>query len=90
MADLATEARGPLLKAFSQQQSAISRINNAYQANRTELAALNAAMKDAGLNTTGAMISVSDTGIVISNGKGATITMAGPAVDINLGALTIV
>ncbi len=57
MADLATEARGPLLKAFSQQQSAISRINNAYQANRTELAALNAAMKDAGLNTTGAMIS---------------------------------
>lgn len=40
--------------------------------------------------TTGAMISVSDTGIIISNGKGATITMAGPAVDINLGALTIV
>lgn len=40
--------------------------------------------------TTGAMISVSDTGIIISNGKGATITMVGPAVDVNLGALTIV
>jgi uncharacterized protein involved in type VI secretion and phage assembly len=39
---------------------------------------------------TGAMISVSDTGITISNGKGATITMTGPAVDINAGALTIV
>ena len=40
--------------------------------------------------TTGAMISVSDTGIIISNGKGAIITMTGPAVDINLGALTVV
>lgn len=40
--------------------------------------------------TTGAMISVSDVGIVISNGKGAQITMVGPAVDINAGALTIV
>jgi hypothetical protein len=40
--------------------------------------------------TTGAMISVSDVGIVISNGKGAIISMMGPAVDINLGALTIV
>lgn len=40
--------------------------------------------------TTGAMISVSDVGIVISNGKGATITMVGPTVDINTGALTIV
>jgi uncharacterized protein involved in type VI secretion and phage assembly len=39
---------------------------------------------------TGAMISVSDTGITISNGKGAVITMTGPAVDINAGALTIV
>ena len=28
--------------------------------------------------TTGAMISVSDVGIVISNGKGATINMVGP------------
>ena len=40
--------------------------------------------------TTGAMISVSDVGIVITNGKGATITMVGPAVDINVGALTVI
>lgn len=40
--------------------------------------------------TTGAMISVSDIGITISNGKGATITMVGPAVDINAGALTVI
>lgn len=39
---------------------------------------------------TGAMISVSDTGIIIANGKGAIINMTGPTVDINLGALTIV
>ena len=40
--------------------------------------------------TTGAMISVSDVGIVISNGKGATISMVGPATDVNTGALTVV
>lgn len=40
--------------------------------------------------TTGAMISVSDVGIVISNGKGAVISMTGPTVDVNLGALTVV
>jgi len=40
--------------------------------------------------TTGAMISVSDVGIVISNGKGAIINMTGPTVDVNLGALTVV
>ena len=39
--------------------------------------------------TTGAMISVSDVGIVISNGKGAVINMTGPTVDLNLGALTV-
>ena len=39
--------------------------------------------------TTGAMISVNDIGITISNGKGATITMIGPAVDINAGALRV-
>ena len=39
--------------------------------------------------TTGAMISVSDIGITISNGKGATISMVGPTTDINLGALTV-
>jgi hypothetical protein len=40
--------------------------------------------------TTGAMISVSDVGIIISNGKGAVINMIGPTVDINLGALTVI
>lgn len=40
--------------------------------------------------TTGAMISVSDIGITISNGKGAIINMTGPAVDINVGALTVI
>ena len=35
----------------------------------------------------GAMISVSDVGIIISNGKGAVINMTGPTVDVNLGAL---
>ena len=40
--------------------------------------------------TTGAMISVSDVGIIISNGKGAIINMTGPTVDVNLGALTVV
>lgn len=39
---------------------------------------------------TGAMISVSDVGIVISNGKGAMISLTGPTVDINLGALTVI
>lgn len=39
--------------------------------------------------TTGAMISVSDVGIILSNGKGAVINMTGPTVDVNLGALTV-
>ena len=39
--------------------------------------------------TTGALISVNDTGITISNGKGATITLTGPSVNINMGALVI-
>ena len=45
---------------------------------------------------TGAMISVSDTGIIISNGKGAVINMTGTAInvigapfDVNAGALTV-
>jgi len=41
-------------------------------------------------STTGAMIVVNDTGIYISNGKGAMITMVGPTVDVNIGALTVV
>ena len=40
-------------------------------------------------STTGAMIVVNDSGIYISNGKGATITMVGPSIDFNLGALTV-
>ncbi|MFM0053344.1 phage baseplate assembly protein V [Caballeronia grimmiae] len=40
--------------------------------------------------TTGAMISVSDAGIIISNGRGAIINMTGPTVDVNIGALTVV
>ncbi|HWS90089.1 MAG TPA: phage baseplate assembly protein V [Pyrinomonadaceae bacterium] len=39
--------------------------------------------------TTGAMIMVNDVGITISNGKGATIVMAGPSVTINNGAMVI-
>ena len=38
----------------------------------------------------GAMIAINDVGITISNGKGAIITMTGPSVDINTGALTII
>ncbi len=41
-------------------------------------------------SATGAFILVNDTGIIIQNGKGASIVMAGPAVTINQGALTIV
>lgn len=40
-------------------------------------------------SATGAMIVVNDTGIYISNGKGATITMIGPTIDFNVGALTV-
>jgi uncharacterized protein involved in type VI secretion and phage assembly len=40
--------------------------------------------------TTGAMLMINDVGITISNGKGAVITMTGPTVDINAGALTVV
>lgn len=40
-------------------------------------------------STTGAMIMVNDVGITISNGKGATIVLAGPTVTINQGALVV-
>ncbi|HEY0341553.1 MAG TPA: phage baseplate assembly protein V [Steroidobacteraceae bacterium] len=40
--------------------------------------------------TAGAMISISEVGIVITNGQGATISMNGPSVMINEGALEIV
>jgi hypothetical protein len=36
------------------------------------------------------MIVVNDSGIYISNGKGAMITLIGPTVDVNLGALTAI
>jgi uncharacterized protein involved in type VI secretion and phage assembly len=39
---------------------------------------------------TGATLIVNDTGIFIQNGKGASIVLAGPSVNINAGALTIV
>jgi len=35
------------------------------------------------------MIVVNDSGIYISNGKGAMITMVGPTIDFNVGALTV-
>ncbi len=41
-------------------------------------------------STTGAMIVVNDSGIYINNGKGAAITLVGPSVDVNLGALTVI
>jgi uncharacterized protein involved in type VI secretion and phage assembly len=41
-------------------------------------------------STTGASILVNDTGIYITNGKGASIVMTGPTVTINEGALVIV
>jgi len=40
-------------------------------------------------STTGASIIVNDTGIYIQNGRGAAITLVGPTIDINNGALTI-
>ncbi len=41
-------------------------------------------------STTGATIKVNDIGITIDNGKGATIELLGPSVDINRGALKII
>ena len=41
-------------------------------------------------STTGAAIIVNDTGIYIQNGKGASIVMVGPSVNINAGAMTII
>jgi uncharacterized protein involved in type VI secretion and phage assembly len=41
-------------------------------------------------STTGATLIVNDTGIYIQNGKGAMLTMIGPTVTINNGALTVI
>jgi uncharacterized protein involved in type VI secretion and phage assembly len=40
-------------------------------------------------STTGATVIVNDTGIYIKNGKGASIILIGPTVDINQGALVL-
>jgi uncharacterized protein involved in type VI secretion and phage assembly len=40
-------------------------------------------------SATGAMILVNDAGITISNGKGATVVLAGPTVTVNDGALVV-
>ena len=40
-------------------------------------------------SATGATLAVTDPGIFINNGKGAQISMVGPTVDVNLGALTV-
>jgi uncharacterized protein involved in type VI secretion and phage assembly len=41
-------------------------------------------------STTGALISITEVGITISNGQGATIVMNGPAVTVNEGALQVI
>lgn len=41
-------------------------------------------------STTGAMLVVNDSGIYINNGKGASITLIGPAVTVNNGALVVI
>jgi hypothetical protein len=41
-------------------------------------------------SATGASIVVNDAGVFISNGKGATISMIGPTITINNGALVII
>jgi uncharacterized protein involved in type VI secretion and phage assembly len=41
-------------------------------------------------SATGATLIVNDTGIYIQNGKGASITLIGPTVTVNQGALTVI
>jgi uncharacterized protein involved in type VI secretion and phage assembly len=41
-------------------------------------------------SATGASLIVNDTGIYIQNGKGAAITLIGPTVTVNNGALTVI
>ena len=40
-------------------------------------------------STSGAFVSVSETGVVLSNGQGAVITLTGSAVTVNGGALVV-
>ncbi len=42
------------------------------------------------LSTAGAALIINDTGIYIQNGQGASITLVGPTVTVNDGALTVV
>ena len=39
---------------------------------------------------TGVSLTINDTGIYMQNGRGAMLTMVGPTVDINSGALTVI
>jgi uncharacterized protein involved in type VI secretion and phage assembly len=41
-------------------------------------------------SASGALISITDTGITISNGQGASIVMTGPAVTVNEGAMEVI
>jgi hypothetical protein len=41
-------------------------------------------------STTGAMVVVNDSGIYLNNGKGASITLIGPTVTVNNGALMVI
>jgi hypothetical protein len=41
-------------------------------------------------SATGATLIVNDTGIYLQNGKGAFLTLVGPAVTINNGALSVI
>jgi uncharacterized protein involved in type VI secretion and phage assembly len=41
-------------------------------------------------SSAGAFLSITDSGITLSNGQGATIAMTGPAVTINAGALEVI
>jgi len=41
-------------------------------------------------STTGALISINEIGITISNGQGATILLTGPSVTVNEGALEVI
>lgn len=40
-------------------------------------------------SATGATLAVNDTGIFLNNAKGAQVSLVGPTVDVNLGALTV-
>jgi len=40
-------------------------------------------------SVSGAMLVINETGIYLDNGQGATITLIGPTVDVNLGSLTV-